>query len=157
LGSFSMLSGLPVDGNPGAPLDVSGTDEVLATFTVAQPVPVPTGPQPETLADAQELGTIAGAPTPTPGSLDLLATPGGYHLYRFELAPGHFWRVGAEVSAERDGGTLNAALALFDSQGQLLKFDDIGRNDDPNDPYLFAGLAAGTYYLGVSGSLNFPD
>src|SRR3712207_8784353 len=55
-------------------------------------------------------------------------------------------------SAERDGGTFNAALALFDSQGRLIKSDDKGRADMPLDPYLFAGLQPGTYYLGVSGS-----
>ena len=64
-------------------------------------------------------------------------------LYRIQLDPGHFWRLGLEVTAQRDGGSLDTALALFDDQGRLIASDDVGRADAPKDPYLFAGLPTG--------------
>ena len=60
------------------------------------------------------------------------------------------------MTAERDGGTLDTALALFDDQGRLIASDEVGRVDAPQDPYLFAGLQPGTYYVGVSGVGNLP-
>lgn len=155
LGSMSMLSGIGQDGNPGAPLAGAGTDVTVATFTIAEPGP--TGPVPETLGNAVDLGTIGPAGAQAQGTLDLQANVGAYHLYKFTLAPGHYWRLGAEVAAQRDGGTLNSALALFDANGHLLKTDDVGRNDAPYDPFLFDGLLPGTYYLGVSDSGDLPD
>src|SRR5262249_40430058 len=44
----------------------------------------------------------------------------------------------------------------FDDQGRLVATDEVGRSDAPYDPYLFAGLDAGTYYVGVSGTGNLP-
>lgn len=154
LGSSSFLSGIEVDGNPGAPLSNSGYDEVVSTFTIAAPGPH-VDPA-ERLADAADLGTVGAVPSVTPDSLDLAANSGNYHLYKFTLAPGHFWRLGAEVTAERDGGTLKAALVLFDAQGRVIKTGKIGRLGAPSDPYLFAGLEPGTYYLGVSAMPNLP-
>jgi hypothetical protein len=90
------------------------------------------------------------------GSLDFLAHPSDVRLYQVTLAAGHFWQLGLELDAERDGSSLKSALALFDAQGHPLATDTLGRWDDPNDPYLFAGLAPGTYYVGVSGVGDLP-
>ena len=84
------------------------------------------------------------------------ADPYAVSLYRIHLDPGHFWRLGLEVTAQRDGGTLDTALALFDDQGRPIATDEVGRKDAPKDPYLFAGLNPGTYYVGVSGVGNLP-
>lgn len=154
-GSVSYLSGVSQDGNLGAPLANAGTDVTLATFQIATPTP-PT-PQGPTFASATDLGTAGQQIVSANGSLDLQANVGDYQLYKFTLAAGHFWQLGAEVDAQRNGGTLNSALALFDAQGNLLKTDDVGRPDDPFDPYLFSGLQPGTYYLGVSGSKDLPN
>ena len=91
-----------------------------------------------------------------PGTLDFQAASRGVSLYRIHLDPGHFWRLGLEVTAERDGGTLDTALALFDDRGRPIGTDEVGRKDAPKDPYLFAGLKPGTYYVGVSGVNNLP-
>ncbi len=56
----------------------------------------------------------------------------------------------------RDGSALDSALALFDDQGRPIATDEFGRLDAPYDPYLFAGLRQGTYYVGVSGTGNLP-
>ena len=92
----------------------------------------------------------------SPASLDFQANPYAVSLYRIRLDPGHFWRLGLEVTAQRDGGTLDTALALFDDQGRPIAIDEVGRKDAPMDPYLFAGLDPGTYYVGVSGVDNLP-
>jgi hypothetical protein len=60
------------------------------------------------------------------------------------------------VSAQRQGSALASALALFDSQGNALAADTAGRKDFPNDPYLFASVAGGTYLIGVSGIGDIP-
>src|SRR5208282_2918414 len=41
-------------------------------------------------------------------------------------------------------------------QGRLIASDNVGLPDAPEDPYLFAGLQPGTYYVGVSGVGNLP-
>lgn len=154
LGSQSMLSGIGPDGSLSIPLRDAGMDVVLGQFTVGSPGPKPDLPQ--NLKSAFDLGPIGAVPSVTSSTLALGSNVGNYQLFKFTLAPGHFWRLGAEVTAQRDGGTLNAALSLFDAQGRLIKTVDQGRSDAPFDPYLFAGLQAGTYYLGVSGSNNTP-
>ena len=108
------------------------------------------------LDDAVDLGTADPTPQQVTGSLDFQANPYAVSLYQIHLDPGHFWRLGLEVSAQRDGGTLDTALALFDDQGRAIATDEVGRKDAPNDPYLFAGLNPGTYYIGVSGVNNLP-
>ncbi len=106
------------------------------------------------LSGATDLGTVAGDPIVVPGTLDFLTDQFAISLYRIELDPGHFWRLGAEITAERDGSPLDSALSLFDSEGHLIASNDIGRFGTPMDPYLFAGLDPGTYYVGVSGADN---
>ncbi|AGA25508.1 PPC domain-containing protein [Singulisphaera acidiphila] len=153
LGSTSQLSGLPVDGKPGAPLINSGQDQVVSTFTIISGSGTESPP---TLASATDLGPIGPVPIVTSGSLNLGVNFSSSQFYKFTLTPGHFWRLGAEVTAQRDGGTLNSVLTLFDAEGRILKTDDLGRSDAPYDPYLFAGLQPGTYYLGVSNSPHVP-
>ena len=109
------------------------------------------------LDDAIDLGTPGPAPIETPATtLDFQSNPYAVSLYRIHLDAGHFWRLGLNVTAERDGGMLDTALALFDDQGRAIATDEVGRKDAPNDPYLFAGLNPGTYYIGVSGVNNLP-
>ncbi len=90
---------------------------------------------------------------PGPGALDLSDNPSAVQLYSFTVAPGHHWRLSAEV----DSNAWYSALALFSSNGTLLATDNLGLSSSPQDAYLFAGLDAGTYYLGVSGRGNLPN
>src|SRR5262249_41189394 len=76
-------------------------------------------------------------------------------LYSFTLPEGHRWRFGAEVDPQ-PGSPLAPALALFGPDGQPIATANIGRRNTPNEPYLFAGLGPGTYYIGVSGQGNLP-
>src|SRR5262249_50219728 len=104
-----------------------------------------------TLGDAVDVATPGPTPIDVRGSLDFQSNPYAVALYRIQLAPGHFWRLGLEVTAQRDGVMLDTALAVFDDRGRPIAIDETGRRDAPMDPYLFAGLQAGTYYIGVSG------
>ena len=109
-----------------------------------------------TLADATDLPTPGPTIIDVPGTLDFQTDPYAVSLYRIQLDPGQFWRLGLEVTAQRDGSSLDTALALFDEAGQPIATDEFGRKDDPKDPFLFAGLQPGTYYIGVSGTENLP-
>ncbi len=144
LSANSMLAGQDFSSLPPS----NGSDTLLAAFTMARPG--------ITLNDATALGLMGPTPMAVPGTLDFTVDPAAVKLYRFELSTGHFWRLGAEVTAQRNGSPLDSALTLFDAQGHVIATTDIGRPDFPNDPYLFTGLPAGTYYLGVSGHGNLP-
>ncbi len=124
------------------------TNLVVGQFTVAAP-----GVR---LADAADLANPGSTPEEVAGALDFQTPSQAVSLYRIQLDPGHFWRLGLEVTAQGDGGTLDTALALFDDQGRLIASDNVGLPDAPEDPYLFAGLQPGTYYVGVSGVGNLP-
>jgi hypothetical protein len=54
------------------------------------------------------------------------------------------------------GTSLLPALSLLDSNGSVIATRDSGTGlpSSPNDPYLFTGLKAGTYYVGVSEAGN---
>ena len=123
-------------------------DQVLTDFTIEPP-----GVK---LSDATPLGTVGPAPIVTSGALDLQNKPTDVALYQVTLPDGHFWRFGAEISAHRDGGTLTTDLSLFDAQGHVIVSSKVGRPDFLQDPYLFAGLTPGTYYIGVSDPENIP-
>ncbi|HEV3122612.1 MAG TPA: copper resistance protein CopC, partial [Isosphaeraceae bacterium] len=135
-------------GTDGSMTASAGNDQVVTDFTIAA--------KGVTRADATDLGTIGSAAISTQGSLNFQTSPAAVALYKVTLADGHFWRLGLEVTAQRDGGSLDSALALFDAQGNPISTDEFGRTDDPFDPYLFAGLPPGTYYVGVSGTQNLP-
>ena len=130
-------------------LSGDGTDQALGDFwIVAQGVG---------LGDASDkLGTPGPIPTSISDALDFQANLEDVTLYKITLPEGHFWHLGLEVSAQRDGGSLDSALALFDDQGRPIATDEFGRLDAPKDPFLFAGLRPGTYYVGVSGTGNLP-
>ncbi len=149
-----LLSGLgglaDNDGNPISPVD--GNDQPIGDFTIARPG--------VTLADAIDLGPVgpALAPqhAPIAGSLDFTANPSAVDLYEITLPPGPERRVGIEVSAEQIGSPLAASLALFDAQGRPIATGQEGLPDAPDDPFLFEGLKAGTYFIGVAGKGNLP-
>ncbi|GAC1448322.1 MAG: hypothetical protein NVSMB9_31360 [Isosphaeraceae bacterium] len=140
-GSFLM-------GMDGSSVLDLGHDQVLGQFSVVQP-----GVK---LSDARNLGSLGPASINTAGALNFSANPGAVVLYKFTLPEGHYWRFGAEVSAQREGSPLRSGLALFDAQGHPLATANTGRPGAPSDPYLFHGLEAGTYYVGISGNGNLP-
>ncbi len=126
-----------------------GTRETVATFQLASA-------RGATLDEALDLGQLERRIRRVDGALDFASDPKAVQLYRFTVPEGHFWRFGAELSAQRIGSPLDAAIALFDAQGNVLATADLGLAAAPNDPYLFQGLKPGTYYLGVSGTENLP-
>ncbi len=131
-------------------------DQTLADFTV---LPPPVVQPPATLKDATVIQTPIGTQVQSEtGSLDL-SSQENVDLYQITLAPGHFWRLGVELDAERIGSGLLGALTLFDSNGKVLATRDSGTGlpDFPDDPYLFAGLPPGVYYIGVSGAGNLGN
>jgi hypothetical protein len=142
--AFSGLTGLD-----GSMLNTTGADQVLADFYVDAANPV-------SPAGAKDLGTAGAQPLQASDSLDFRSNPEAVQLYKVTLPEGGPWLLGAEVRAQRDGSPLDAALALFTSDGRALKTSEFGRKDFPADPYLFADLPAGTYLLGVSGLGNLP-
>ena len=146
----SMIAGLDANGNDvfWAPPNGVGTDAPLSSFTIHAPG--------VTLADATDLGVVGATPVVTTGALDLATSPSAVSLYQVTLSPGHFWRFGAEIWTSRIGSALDPTLALFDANGQLIKTATVGAFNSPNDPYLFAGLQPGTYYVGISGTGNVP-
>jgi hypothetical protein len=143
---ISLVGGSGLLSTAGEGLVGDGTDQSLGDFRVVA--------QGAGLGDALDLGTPGPTPASISGSLDFLANPSDVRLYKITLPVGHFWRLGLEVSAEREGGTLDSALALFDDEGRPIATDETGRKDAPFDPFLFAGLQPGTYYVGVSGTGN---
>jgi hypothetical protein len=137
-----------LDGNP---LVADGQPLVVGGFEVAAARAV-------TLEAAADLGSLVGGRVvAVAGDLDFEANPHAVALYKVTLPAGAFWRLGLEVAAERDGGTLDSALALLDGLGRPIATAEFGRSDFPDDPYLFAGLDPGDYYLGVSGTGDLPD
>jgi hypothetical protein len=139
----SMLSGAD-----GSMINDPGYDQVLGDFTVAQPGVI--------RDQAQPLVGVGTSQVTVTGNLDLAANPGAVALYQINLPEGHHWRLGLQVSAQIDGSPLLSTLSLFDSTGHLLATGSLGRPIAWNDPYLFAGLAPGTYYVGLSGLGNVP-
>jgi len=135
------------DSSTNQPLWNSNVDQTLATFPIVQ-----SGAQ---LSGATGLGTIGSQVQSIAGSLDL-SVQENVNLYKITLAPGHFWRLGVELDAQRIGSNLSGALTLFDQSGNVLATRDAGTGlpSDPNDPYLFTGLNPGVYYIGVSGAGN---
>ncbi len=136
-----------LDGSAVADL---GSDQVLGTFTVGAPG------SGISLNTATPLAPPVAHEVSVSGSLDLQDNPGAVDFYEFTLPAGHRWLLGAEILAQEIGSPLLSTLALFDSQGNLISSATIGKPSSPNDPYLFQGLAAGTYYIGVSSSSNVP-
>ncbi len=125
----------------------AGPDQLLSEFTVRDKA-APGG----VLADAIDLGMPGSTPSEVGGSLNLAANSGDVALYRVTLPSGQTWRLGAEVV----GGDFSKVLALFDAAGRPIATAEYGRTRAPENPFLFEGLAPGTYYFGVSGGGNVP-
>ena len=72
------------------------------------------------------------------------------------LGPGHFWRLGVQLDAQRIGSPLRGALSLFDSNGNVLATVMPAREGPTFRPIpiFFSGLNPGVYYIGVSGAGN---
>lgn len=138
-----------IRGEDGTSLASRGSSPVVSDFTV---VPATSG-----LATADNLQVIGPDEKTVSGMLDLTDDPGAVQYHKFTLAPGHFWQVGLEVSAHRDGGTLNSTVSVFDASGRLIATSNAGLPGNSGDPYLFEGLAPGTYTVGVSARTNIPD
>ena len=79
-------------------------------------------------------------------------------LYKFTLPAGDLWQVGLAISANSIGSSLLTDLSLFGADGTLIASRNSGTGipGNPDDPYLFAGLEPGTYYVGISGASNVP-
>ncbi len=113
-----------------------------------------------TTASAIDLGLLGSNVLHVAGQL----TPSNYQqavdVYKFTLPQGHSdYQVGLNVLSGAIGSTLKPALSLFDQNGNLIATRNAGTGtqQDPTDPYLFTGLAPGTYYVGVSGAGNLPN
>ena len=139
-----ILSGDSIfQGQDGTMLAGAGTDLVIDDFVV--------GTKGTGLSAAVDLGTASATEMVRADTLALASNPQAVDLYKVTLAPGHFWRLGLAVSSREVGGSLQSVLSLFDSKGHLISTDNVGLSNSPGDPYLFAGLGHGTYYIGVSG------
>jgi len=108
------------------------------------------------------------SPLPAPGSAVTTVTgylnPDDYRaavdLYQFTLGPtpGNLWQVGVALQAHSIGSPLQADVTLFRSDGSVVAsgLSGTGLPGGAGDPYLFAGLQPGTYYVGVSGAGYLP-
>jgi hypothetical protein len=123
-------------------------DQTLAEFQVQ-------GRQ-ATLDDAVDLGAVGSNVQVVPGYLDIRGGA-SFNLYKFTLGASQpSWRVGLQLDAGRIGSELQGALTLFDQQGRVIATGNSGAGIswDQTDPYLFAALEPGTYYVGISGVGN---
>ncbi len=134
-------------GGPGPELWDPSQDHAISTFTVLGGG--------TTFADAQ---TIAANGPLVLGSVNPADPASAVDFYAFSLPQGHFWQVGVSVSTDSINSGLLPALTLFRADGTVVATRDSGTGlaTDPNDPYIFTGLGAGTYYIGVSGAGNLP-
>jgi|GEM_PF-6297191 len=162
LGSTSGLLGVDEFGTPSIPLYNWGTDTPICSFTIdpnwtdppeepgPPPDPEPVAPKPQVLGDAQNLGPIGPIQVNQSGYLNLAANSGNYQLYKFQLAPDQYWRLGIEVAS----ASLNASITIFDESGRVIRFASQGPLGSSAAPFLYLGLKGGTYYLGISGAGN---
>jgi hypothetical protein len=161
--------------------------DLTYTFTVTgvEGTPVTSGPAgvnpppaDDTWQNAHELGNVtrlvqvAGAIGDNP----YLAASGiqagaDIDMYHFRVSGLGLSALDAEVFAGRIGSPLDAGLSLFRLNPATGQLDFITGNDNSlngsvatdgssplyTDPVLFAGLAAGDYYLVVSSGGNVPD
>jgi hypothetical protein len=130
------------------------SDQQVAQFTV-----LGSGASFATIPSSNVLGSLgSNIETLSGQTLDPQDPSSSVQLYEFTLDAGHYWRLGAAVSAWNIGSPLAADLTLFDSQGDVIetRTSGSGLGSDPTDPYLFTGLQPGTYYLGISAAGNLP-
>jgi hypothetical protein len=78
-------------------------------------------------------------------------------FYRFDLPAGEHYALNLRVLAQRFGSSLDPALSLFDSVGQLLATNDDSMSvEAASDSAIYTGLNGGTYYVAVSAGGNLP-
>lgn len=145
-----LLGHSTLTGEMGDPFTDGVHDVTIIDFKVQAPL------KGVKLSDAKNIGIPTADETVVNGQLNFATNPVAVNLYKFTLPTGHFWLTGLEISATRDGGTLQTALTLFNSKGKVIATSTIGNQDFPLDPYLFQGLVPGTYYIGVSDAKNIP-
>ena len=109
-----------------------------------------------TLGDAVDLATPGSTPMEVSGPLDFQATPYAVSLYRIHLDQGHFWRLGLEVTAQRDGGSSTRHWPSSTIMAGRSPPTTSGARTPRWIPISSRGLNPGTYYLGVSGVGNLP-
>jgi len=123
-------------------------DQTLADFQV--------NGQNATFDDAVDLGTIGSNVQIVPGNLDVRGGA-SYTLYKLTLDSSQpHWRLGLQLDAERIGSEFQGAVTLFDQQGRAIATGNSGEGlgSYVGDPYLFAALEPGVYYVGISGVGN---
>jgi hypothetical protein len=134
-------------------LATSPAPVTIADLTV-QPIIGPT------LGQATNLGLIGPTAQNVLGSLNPGNVPAPVDLYEITLAPGQVWELGVSISTQSTNSSLLTGLTLFGPSGNVLAESSSGQGlvNNPNDPFLFAGLSptlqADTYYIGVSGYGN---
>ena len=125
---------------------------IAATSAHAVFLPTPnyaeTGDAGQTLATAQNAGAFPGGASTITGTI---GTNTDADLYFFTLSTLTNLRLSVTSTAGID-----TALFLFDSTGRALLANDSGSGTTLNPSILANGLAAGTYYLGISLSGNEP-
>jgi Bacterial pre-peptidase C-terminal domain len=132
---------------PGPTLWDPNQDQSIGTFTIlGQGATI--GPSDSSLIPGQT----------TWGWIDPSNPTAAVDLYKFTLPAGNLWQVGLAISANSIGSSLLTDLSLFGADGTLIESRNSGSGipANPNDPYLFAGLEPGTYYVGVSAAGNVP-
>ncbi len=107
-----------------------------------------------TFAGATNLGTIGPATQTVSGIIEPSIEQSAVQLYQFSVPTGGRWQFNAQLDATSIDSRLQSVLTLFDARGDVLA--TTGGVEDPIDPDLTASLAAGTYFIGVSGAENVP-
>ena len=125
----------------------ANVDQTLADFTVAQPG--------ATLPDATDLGTIGPQSAERPRLPRPLGRSGQRRPVQVHAGPRPPLATGASARRRQDRQQLcSGAVSLFDGSGTAASpraMPRPDRPDFPDDPFLFAGLNPGVYYVGVSG------
>ena len=147
LGGTSIAQAASGALGPGPVLWNPNQDYPIGTFTILG--------QGATMSSSDSVLTAGQT---TWGWLDPSNSSSAVDLYKFTLPAGNLWQVGLAISANSIGSSLLTDLSLFGADGTLLATRNSGTGipSNPNDPYLFAGLEPGTYYVGVSGADNVP-
>jgi hypothetical protein len=98
------------------------------------------------------LGTIGSTVTTVQGMIAPDDSSTAVALYQFTVAEGREWQFGVTVSTQDSDSSLQSVLTLMSDDGTVIKSASSGSAlfNDPNDPFLFAGLDPGTYMISVS-------
>jgi hypothetical protein len=162
-GDPTLLPGTyQLDIHPGTALDTAFSFiDASTAWTSSQPIPIAQFTvmgQGITFGDATSLGDVGTTTWSVSGFIDPQSSQHQIALYQITLPQGNLWQLNAQVLAQAIGSPLEAGLAIFGSDGNLLAASIPGDGLAPfsNDPYLSKGLEPGTYYLAVSDFDNVP-